>query len=288
MMFPLDPKSVERICRIAVDQDGPYQRTGREVEALLRDAGWVDPPEYDGSSKVPWLVDALTGRSGERADVERFLCRLCDPIEYEDGEVAASEVRRAVNEVLEREGLEVCVAGGRPVVGELGKNGAVKVVLRVADVEQRLGRLISEERLVRLLVSRVRESQLAEANGSYLLALFGIGSFVEGVLYSVLIDRYPELARSGFPNDRGKRVEASFAGLALLLDTAHSRGLIQLDAKDFMRPVREFRNYIHPRKQFESDFAPDADTVGMCWSPVAALLNDLDRLAARPGAEVAV
>ena len=129
----------------------------------------------------------------------------------------------------------------------------------------------------------MRESQSAEAGGSYLLALFGIGSFVEGLLFSVLTTRHPELAREGFSGRDGKKVRANFAGLDLLLDTAHERGLIQLDAKDFMRPVREFRNYIHPRRQFETNFTPDADTVAMSWPPVQALLNDLDEVGGMPG-----
>ncbi|MFE2753361.1 hypothetical protein ACFXGA_15330 [Actinosynnema sp. NPDC059335] len=268
---------MERLARIVVDQGGPYERTGREVEALLRNAGWIDPPDYDGSSKVGWLVDALVERENARTDIERFLCRLCDPIEYLEGMAAADDVRRSVNEVLELERLEVSYVGGRPVVGELGSNGTVKVVLHVEDVEQRLRKLIGEEKLVQMLVSRVRESQFAEASGSYLLALFGIGSFVEGLLYSVLTSYYPELLREGFTGRKGK-IPADRAGLELLLDTAHDRGLVQLDAKDFMRPVREFRNYIHPRRQFETDFTPDADTVAMCWTPVQALLNDLDKL----------
>lgn len=284
MMFPLDPRTVERLARIVVDQGGPYERTGREVEALLRNAGWIDPPDYDGSSKVSWLVDALTERENARTDIERFLCRLCDPIEYVDGKTGADDVCRSINEVLEPERLEVSYVGGRPVVGELGSNGTAKVVVHVEDVEQRLRKLIREEKLVQMLVSRVRESQFAEASGSYLLALFGIGSFVEGLLFSVLTGRYPELVREGFTGRNGK-IRADRAGLELLLDTAHDRGLVQLDAKDFMRPVREFRNYIHPRRQFETDFTPDADTVAMCWPPVQALLNDLDKLVVSEGAD---
>jgi hypothetical protein len=278
-MFPLDSKTVDRVAKIVVDHGGAYERSGRELAALLRDAGWADPPDYDGSPRVAWVVEALTERREVRSDVERLLCRVCDPIEYSDGMPSAELARQEINRVLEHEGLEVTYAGGRPVVGERGANGTTNVVLHLDDVQQRLRKLIGEEQLVELLVSRVRQSQLSEASGSYLLALFGIGSFVEGLLYSVLIRNYPELETAGFVNQRGQKVAAGRAGLELLIDTAHDRGLIQLDAKNFMNPVRDFRNYIHPRRQFETGFTPDGDTVAMCWPPVQALLNDLDTAA---------
>jgi hypothetical protein len=276
MMFPLDPKTVERLAKIAVDPGGPYERTGHALESLLRSAGWGNPPDYDGSAKVGWMIDALTEREQARLDIERFLCRVCDPIEYPGGITDAEEVRRTINEVLELERLEVSYVGGRPVIGELGSNGTAKVVLHVDDVEQRLRKLIRDERLITLLVSRIRQSQQAEAGGSYLLALFGIGSFVEGLLYSVLINRFPDLERDGFTGRNGKKMPARRAGLEILIDTAHERQIIELDAKNFMDPVRDFRNYIHPRHQLESRFTPDSDTVAMCWPPVQALLNDLD------------
>ncbi|MFD9701277.1 hypothetical protein [Lentzea sp. NPDC059081] len=90
-------------------------------------------------------------------------------------------------------------------------------------MEQRLRELVLEEELVRMLVSRVRESQAAEACGSYLLALFSIGSFVEGVVYSVLISRFPELARDGFPGRKGNLIPSDRVGPEQLLDIAHDR-----------------------------------------------------------------
>src|SRR3954469_7206953 len=102
-MFPLDPRTVDRIAKFVCDPGGPYERTGRDLEQLLRHAGWTDPPEYDGSPRVPWLAEALTERASERSDVERFVCRVCDPLEYEGGMAEADEIRKALNQLLEPE-----------------------------------------------------------------------------------------------------------------------------------------------------------------------------------------
>jgi hypothetical protein len=63
-------------------------------------------------------------------------------------------------------------------------------------------------------------------------------------------------------------------------DVAHARGYIELDAKAFMHPVRNFHNYIHPRRQAAENFTPDHETVALSWGPVHAVLNDLEQSAA--------
>ncbi|MFB9433520.1 hypothetical protein [Streptoalloteichus tenebrarius] len=241
----------------------------------MRGAGWTNPPEYDGSGRVSWFVEVLTEREDSRPEIERFLCRVCDPLEYDDGMSTADTVRQCLNQILEPERLEVSYAGSRPVIGERVAQGQPRVVLEPGDVRERLCRWIKDDKAVELLIVRLVEVQEAEVRAP-LLALFGIGSFIEGLLYLVLVERFPELEQDGFPAQNGKRVPAKHAGLELLLNIAHERNLIQLDAKSFMEPIRNFRNYIHLRRQRESDFIPDGDTVTMCWPPVQALLNDLD------------
>lgn len=273
-MFPLDTKTIERVAQLVCDLGGANERHGWELETLLRSAGWTDPPDYDGSPRIPWLVDVLTERADRRPDIERLLCRVCDPLEYGGTEVAEA-FRRELNHILEPERLAVTYVGGRPVLGELLPDADGPVFTAPDNLAQRLGRIVADQQVVDLLVDRVRQSRLSEDNGAYLLAVFGIGSFVEGLLFSVLTQHEPNPSTTTFTGRNGK-MSASRAGLELLIDTAHKRGLIQLDAKNFMDPVRNFRNFIHPRAQLESKFVPDRDTVGLCWGPVHAVLNDLE------------
>lgn len=63
MTTALDPKTLTRVAKVICDIDGPSERRGYELEQLLRDAGWSNPPEYDGSGRVRWLDEALADRA---------------------------------------------------------------------------------------------------------------------------------------------------------------------------------------------------------------------------------
>ncbi|MFC7743318.1 hypothetical protein ACFQXA_23670 [Nocardiopsis composta] len=124
-MHSLDPKTLRRLAEVIVDIGGPYERKGWELEELLQAAAWPGEPEYDGEPRVVWLLEEMTDRCDDHAAIERLLCRVCDPLEYEEGAGAADAVRETVNEKLRPEGLAISQAGGRPVVGRLGAGGAV-------------------------------------------------------------------------------------------------------------------------------------------------------------------
>jgi hypothetical protein len=276
MTTALDPKTLIRVATVICDIDGPSERHVYELEQLLRDAGWSNPPEYDGPSRVRWLTEALADRAKDHGDIARLLCRVCDPLEYDGGMPIAEAFRAELNRILEAERLAVSYVGGRPVLGELTDDPDQPMFSAPEGLENRLSALLTDPRMVMLLVDRAEQSRRAQASGAYLLALFGIGSFVEGLLLSVLMERYPELNSTGFRGRDGRKISANRAGLELLIDTAHDKRLIQFDAKSFMDPVRNFRNFIHPRQQLEHDFLPDEDTVALCWGPVHAVLNDLE------------
>jgi hypothetical protein len=274
-MFPLDGRTIQRLAKQICDVGGPFQRSGRELERLLVDAGWADPPEYDGSARVGWLEEALTERRDHHVEMERLLCRLCDPLEYDEGAGAAEEFRGYLNEVLAPERLVVSVVGGRPVLGEIGSSGSAgSAFAEPEDLENRLRGLIEDAKAVDLLMGRVAETRVCEENGAFGLAVVGIGSFVESLLYSVLIERDAELKANGFRDGRGKPASPS---LMRLIDTAHDKGWIEVDAKDFTHKVRDYRNVVHLRHQMELDMTPDRDTVMLCWGPVRAVLNDLEK-----------
>ena len=269
-MFPLDPRTIERLAKVIVDLDGPYERKGWQLEELLNNAGWADPPEYDGSARVPWLIDQMATRGDDRVTLERLLCRVCDPLEYDEGMPVAEAFRQIINQVLEPERLVVTYVGGRPVIGELSADGSSPLFSEPPELDRRIRHLIKDDMTVVVLLKRVAETRICERGGAHTMAIIGIGSVVEGVLLALLLERDDEARNHRFVDREGRVVTERRPGLAMLIDTVHAKGWIQLDAKRFMHEVRDFRNFIHPRKELAECPDFDADSVRRC-QPVEAI-----------------
>lgn len=276
-MFPLDPRTIERLAEVIVDIEGPYERQGWQLERLLEHAGWQNVPPYDGSPRIQWLAEQMTDHADDHTAIEHLLCRVCDAVEYDDGTASAEDFRCSVNEKLRHERLVVSVVGGRPVLGELGVDGSSPVFSEPPDFERRLRGLVRDRSTADALVKRATETRIAERGGAHTLAIIGIGSVVEGLLLALLLENDGQVRQNGFLDKHGRRIAPERAGMELLIDTAHSSGWIQLDAKDFMHTVRDFRNFVHPRKEWAEQPEFDNDSVRLCWAPVHALLNDLEQ-----------
>lgn len=274
-MLPLDDRTAERIATVIVDMGGPYERKSYELEPLLARAGWVPAPEYDGRPRVPWLAEQLVDHRDDHARIERLLCRVCDPVEYDEGGEVAEEFRTVLNEKLEAERLTISLVNGRPVLGEVGSDGAAHYSAP-EDLPQRLPRLIQDSTAIQRLLNRVREAELCQRAGAHTMAIIGIGSFVEGLLYSLFMERDEKIRKEGFIGNSGRKFKPDKAGLQIMIDTAHERDWIQGDAKNFVDHVIEFRNFVHPAAELRGAVTFDDDTVMMCWAPVRALLNDLE------------
>lgn len=276
-MFPLDPKTVERLARIIVDLDGPYTRSGRELEQLLGHAGWKDAPEYDGSSRITWLTEQIEDRADQREDIERLLTRVCDPLEYDSGIDASEAFREVVNGILRPEQLQITNIAGRPVIAELGHDGRTSTHAEPHDLDSRVRGLVREQRSANVLLGRIAEARICQRGGAYTMAVIAIGSFVEGLLYTILIERNEDAQNNRFIDINGSAIKNTKPPLAVLIDTAHQLGWIQFDAMQFMHTVRNFRNFIHPRQELIDLPAFDDDSVGLCWAPLHAMLNDLEQ-----------
>jgi hypothetical protein len=273
-MLELDPKTIDRVARIICDIDGPFERRGWQLEALLRNAGWDDPPAYDGTARVVWLTEAM--KDADHASVERLVCRVCHPVEYdEDGIESAEVVRQAINQALALQGLTISYVAGQPVMARLGSEGVIYTAPE--ELEPRLRAILDDRATVDWLLERVEETRICEANGAYVFALIGMGSFVEYLLYAFLRQWDQEIRENGFTNSSGRPV--SHVSLNLLIETAHAKGYIQLDRKDFIDKVRDYRNFVHLRLQSEKALRPDRHTVMMCWGPIRAVLTDLEAAA---------
>jgi len=274
-MFPLDPKTVRRLAEIIVD-DGGYDRRGWQLTSLLAHSGWTDPPEFDGWSRVAWLEEQMLARQNDRVAIERLMCRVCDPLEYDTGMADADAFRQVINEKLTPEQLVISYVGGRPVVGELRPDVANPWFTEPPELERRIRALVTNAEAADLLTRRLRETRICERGGAYTMAIIGIGSLVEGVLWALLVEHDENARLHRFVDRNGKESRSDRPSLDTLIHTAHARGWIQLDARNFMTSVKDFRNFVHPRAELAEQPDFDADSVQLCWSPVQTMLNDLE------------
>ncbi len=168
-------------------------------------------------------MEQIEARNGESEDIEHLLCRVCDPLEYDGGIEMAKYFGELVNTILAPEQLMISYVGQRPVLAGVSGDGNQPVYTEPDDMERRLRVLIKDEATVQVLMNRLAETRICEANGAYTFAIIGIGSLVEGILLAILTERDKDF-REGRPlAGQQKAVKPEFAGLAFLLDTAKAR-----------------------------------------------------------------
>ncbi|HJT04948.1 MAG TPA: hypothetical protein VJ757_15170 [Pseudonocardiaceae bacterium] len=266
----LDVRTIERLAELICDLDGPNARSVRQLQRFLEGAGWKAP--YQGpQGRVSWLIEMIKAHNDDPEAIGALLRRVVDPREYEGSVADAETLVGPMNELLATDGFEVGLERGRPLVrrtyGDREQASLQQVAEALASPQLRatVRSLVSNPTLADILISRLDEVEAARNAGAFVLAIVGTGSFIEGLLDDVMKLRDPEIRK------------AETVTLDLLLKTAHRRGWIQPDAFDFSDIVRQYRNFVHPRAQQKRGITPDADTVLMCWPPVLAVVNDLDK-----------
>jgi hypothetical protein len=266
----LDERTVDRLARLVCDVGGAYERRPRDLVRFVKAAGW--DVIYEGGARIPWLTETIQRHNDDPEAIDALLRRVIDPREFEDGLDGAQRFVPLLNDIVKADGLEVDHVGQRAVVRRVEdgakENSLERVASQLASPELRrtVRGLTSGSSVADVLIARLDEVEAARRAGAYLLAVIGTGSFVEGLLDDVLRRR-----------DKEARAQTA-STLDWLLQRTHSRGWIQHDALTFSGYVREYRNFVHPREQLAHRFTPDDDTVLLCWQPVLAVINDLDRL----------
>lgn len=128
--------------------------------------------------------------------------------------------------------------------------------------------------VVPIIEARIEEARKALNTGAYLSVIFLCGSVLEGVLLGTA-QKYPEKfnGSSASPKDKeGKVKPFQEWTLAQLIDVSCEIGFLEKDTKIFSHGLRDFRNYIHPYKQLQSNFNPDEHTAKICFQVLKAAL----------------
>ena len=128
-----------------------------------------------------------------------------------------------------------------------------------------------------IIKERLKEASLALKVGAYLSVILMCGSILEAILLGAA-QRDP--ARFNQANASPKTTDGSVKrfdqwSLAQLIDVACEMGILKPDVEKFSHGLRNFRNYIHPRKQMTSGFTPDKHTARLCCQALIAAFASL-------------
>ncbi|MET8473585.1 hypothetical protein ABZY90_17980 [Streptomyces sp. NPDC006422] len=267
----LDTNTLKELARVICGDDELYYRGVRDLVRFFENAGWHDVLDFDGESRSQWTLDRLAERRTDGAAMEQALLRLADAREYYEEPHQLGRVLQAVNAFLVHEGLRLENPGGRPrlvgcdpSLGHPGEQAPVELKATMADI-------ILDTRMAQLLQHRLDEARTCFANGAHVSAVIMLGSLLEGVLLTVVQERDASLLG---------RKDAKHINLKELIDICSRQRWIDADVTNFSHTLRDYRNYVHPHREFREEHKPDRDTLNVAWYVVNGALNDL--AASRP------
>jgi hypothetical protein len=131
-----------------------------------------------------------------------------------------------------------------------------------------------ESMVVPIIDSRLEEARVAMSAGAYLSTIFLCGSVLEAVLLGAA-QKEPQRfngAAASPKTPQGSVRRFPDWSLAQFIDVACEIGLLKPDVKKFSHGLRDFRNYIHPYQQMQSQFKPDEHTAKVCFHVLKAAL----------------
>lgn len=108
-----------------------------------------------------------------------------------------------------------------------------------------------------------------------LAAILLIGSTLEGILLDIK-EKNSVIFTEGKAALIDKNISVSDKwSLNDLINVACETGFIKEDVKAFSHSLRQFRNYIHPKKQAKAKFYPDKDSANICFQVLKAAITQI-------------
>jgi hypothetical protein len=137
------------------------------------------------------------------------------------------------------------------------------------DAAPNFSTLGSDAKMQIILVSRWQECVKCVDVGASLAATVMMGGLLEGLLLAKinqLSDKSAVFKAASAPKDRaGNALKLNEWGLKNYMDVAHELNWISKTAKDIGEVVRDYRNYIHPQKEYSHGISISSDDARMLW-----------------------
>lgn len=179
-----------------------------------------------------------------------------------------------INEKINFEKLDKIIIENKEKTSEMSENEFLQL-----SFDSSIDRIGLEYLLTEILKMRILEAESNTSIGNSLSSILLIGSIMEGILLGVAL-KYPDAFNkcNSAPIDNITQKVKKFNNWTLndFINSAYELRIINEDVKKFSHVVREFRNYIHPYQQLQSQFRPTKDTALICLQVLKALISQLE------------
>lgn len=277
----LDREAILALADLICGNGRPWYKTQTKLPEYFRNAG-LDCEEFpygSGITRRDWVAERLQEYAMSAQDLFKAITRIADTKEHRLRPEDAREALSLLNSILEPDGVKVSpIRGGfvlQPVEFDYAQGNQSSAIFPLLNVAG----LVADPTFCGIVQSRFDDAAQSRRGGAYLSSVIMLGSGLEGLLQGFALSRLPAAMRSKKAPKISGGVTAKHIGdwtLSELIDVAHDVGWIQKDAHAFGHNVRDFRNLVHPYKQWKSRYDPtDEGTCHLCWEVVRVVFNDL-------------
>ena len=227
-----------------------------------------------GDEKQIIKATALAWFNNRRGKIEAFLG--ADALKDLDGGyrglLAATARSTLRSKYLDRiRGIRKSLAGLQADhILALSKAPVAAVQPSTTDAPPQFTPVISDPRMQMILQRRWQECVICVKSGAPLGATVMMGGILEGLLLArinQLSNQAPVFTAKAAPRDKiGKTFPLKEWALKNFIDVAHELKWITTTAKDIGEVLRDYRNYIHPQKEFSHGISLTPGDAEMLWN----------------------
>jgi hypothetical protein len=138
-------------------------------------------------------------------------------------------------------------------------------------------RLIADDRMIKILDRRWKETINCIENSAPLSAMVMMGALLESLFLArinKLNDKKPLFSLKCTPRDKNKKpLQLQEWGLNDFIEVAFEMNWIRKPAKEVGVIIRDYRNFIHPVKELSSGFQVEDSDAKMFW-PIFIQLSE--------------
>lgn len=139
--------------------------------------------------------------------------------------------------------------------------------------------LVKDQKMAELLESRWVEANLNFQNGAYLSTTVMLGSLLEGILLDTVKSHPRDANQSELlskKKDDPNKKHPNELSLSDLIQVAYDCGWIKNGVDRFCHSLRDYRNFIHPRKHLDEKNANiTREICEISWTVIKAAIYDL-------------